>query len=233
MPVQFLKQTEQLNGYYLIEFELDGDTNLRDDLPINLTVNLVLELDPPENPDTPLEYQLALFSQTTYAKKNHLTFLSQTGFPTADSLSGQNIIHLANKKLQNYQASPSILEYSNQTLNTFKASLPAEKTLCFLVTESALAQAFYLGKQLQNEFSMVMILESQAGFPFAVKPARFMFEDLPDEAVSMIGACPLLEDWGIPNRLCSHQGLPGCFDGDLKTFKSLWQPPEDWHLITL
>lgn len=233
MPVKFIKQTEQLNGFYLIEFEADGDI----DLPINLTVNLDLDLTIPEHPDTPAAYQLALFSQTNQSNTTHLTFLSHTGFPATESLAGQNIIQLTIEKLQNYQASPSNPvsnpNPSNYSLKGFKAGLPAEKTLCFLVAESALAQAFYLGKSLQNEFSMVMILESQAGFPFAVKPAQFMFEDLPDEAVSMIGACPLLEDWGIPNRLCSPVGTPGCFDGDLKTFKSLWQPPADWHLITL
>jgi dihydroorotate dehydrogenase electron transfer subunit len=47
---------------------------------------------------------------------------------------------------------------------------------------------------------------------FRPRPSRFMPTGLPH---GVIGAIPLLEDWGIPSRLASPSGLPGCYDGTL------------------
>ena len=29
----------------------------------------------------------------------------------------------------------------------------------------------------------------------------------------VIAASPLLDDWGVPSRLASHQAVPGCYEG--------------------
>ena len=46
-----------------------------------------------------------------------------------------------------------------------------------------------------------------------------------------MGAATLLEDWGIPNRLCARNGQPGCYEGDLKALMADWQPPSHWQLF--
>lgn len=63
------------------------------------------------------------------------------------------------------------------------------------------------------------LLHSSNGFPFVVKPARFLFPELPAEA---IGASSLLEDWKINNRLASELDLPGCFEGSLAELLEHW-----------
>lgn len=62
----------------------------------------------------------------------------------------------------------------------------------------------------QNKLSPFVIMGSEVPFPFQSKPSTFMLPGMPD---GVIACMPLLEDWGIPSRLCSTQGYPGCHDG--------------------
>jgi len=59
-------------------------------------------------------------------------------------------------------------------------------------------------------FSPFAILGSEVPFPFRARPSQHLVPGLPPEAIACM---PLLDDWGIPNRLASLQGYPGCFDG--------------------
>ncbi len=197
ISAQFIRQTEQPNQYWLIEFKLEQAT----ELPVNFFI--VAE-----------GVQLSLFSQNT--SNNQIQFLAKQSLSQTQSI--------------------NIDFYNNLAwyfLDDFEKKLDLNKTNCLLVSEKNLAQSFYISKQFRKTYSMVLILEAQTQFPFQIKPARFMFENLPIEAASMIGACPLLEDWKIPNRLCNLSGLPGCFDGDLKDFENFWQPPPNWLVIHL
>ncbi|NNG12360.1 MAG: dihydroorotate dehydrogenase electron transfer subunit, partial [Halobacteria archaeon] len=38
----------------------------------------------------------------------------------------------------------------------------------------------------------------------------------------VIAAMPLLEDWGVPSRLTSLQGFPGCFEGYITDLARSW-----------
>jgi dihydroorotate dehydrogenase electron transfer subunit len=38
----------------------------------------------------------------------------------------------------------------------------------------------------------------------------------------VIAAMPLLDDWGVPNRLASLQGYPGCFQGYVTDLARHW-----------
>lgn len=55
-----------------------------------------------------------------------------------------------------------------------------------------------------------VIMGSEVPFPFTAKPSRIMVPGMPD---GVIAAMPLMEEWGIPSRLASLQGYPGCFEG--------------------
>jgi dihydroorotate dehydrogenase electron transfer subunit len=64
-----------------------------------------------------------------------------------------------------------------------------------------------------------VIMGSEVPFPFAPRPSQFMVAGLPPAATACM---PLLEDWGIPSRLASQQGYPGCFDGYVTDLARAW-----------
>ena len=73
-----------------------------------------------------------------------------------------------------------------------------------------------LSKTGQSPF---VVLGSEVPFPFTPKPSQFMPRGLPD---GVIGAMPLLEDWGIPSRLASLQGYAGCHQGYVTDLARHW-----------
>lgn len=64
-----------------------------------------------------------------------------------------------------------------------------------------------------------VILGSEVPFPFTPRPSQFVLKGLPE---GVIGAMPLLEDWGIPSRLASLQGYPGCHQGYVTDLGRRW-----------
>ncbi len=64
-----------------------------------------------------------------------------------------------------------------------------------------------------------VIMGSEVPFPFTPRPSQFMVAGLPPAATACM---PLLEDWGIPSRLASKQGYPGCFDGFVTELARTW-----------
>ncbi|VAX06499.1 Dihydroorotate dehydrogenase (NAD(+)), electron transfer subunit [hydrothermal vent metagenome] len=64
-----------------------------------------------------------------------------------------------------------------------------------------------------------VILGSEVPFPFRPEPSKILIPGLPGE---VIGAQPLLDSWGIPSRLTSLQGYPGCFDGYVTDLARHW-----------
>ncbi len=131
--------------------------------------------------------------------------------------------------------SPSLLHCRPPKTTT---AIPATGNLLILGSGLEMATLFYIAKQRQSfnaSGQTLALLHSEQDFPFIVKPSRFILPEMPAEA---IGACPLLEDWKIGNRLASDSGLPGCFEGSLEDLLDQWiryhQPeikPEDWQVI--
>jgi dihydroorotate dehydrogenase electron transfer subunit len=64
-----------------------------------------------------------------------------------------------------------------------------------------------------------VILGSEVPFPFPPRPSQFLVPGIPPRAIA---AAPRLEDRGIPSRLASRQGYPGCFDGFVTDLAELW-----------
>ena len=64
-----------------------------------------------------------------------------------------------------------------------------------------------------------VILGSEIPFPFKLKPSKILVPGLPDEAIA---AMPLLDDWGIPSRLTSLNGYPGCYQGYVTDLARIW-----------
>ncbi len=71
----------------------------------------------------------------------------------------------------------------------------------------------FLAEHLKNSAKAcrpLVLMGSEAPFPFKPRPSRFLVPGLPE---GVIAAMPLLEDWGIPSRLASLVGYPGCYEG--------------------
>ena len=64
-----------------------------------------------------------------------------------------------------------------------------------------------------------VIMGSEVPFPFTARPSQFVLPGVPE---GVIAAMPLLEDWGIPSRLASLQGYPGCFEGYVTDLARAW-----------
>ncbi len=69
------------------------------------------------------------------------------------------------------------------------------------------------------EFNPFVILGSEVPFPFPSRPSQILVPGIPAE---VIGCMPLLDDWGIPSRLASLQGYPGCFEGYVTDLARAW-----------
>lgn len=64
-----------------------------------------------------------------------------------------------------------------------------------------------------------VILGSEIPFPFKPRPSRIMVRGLPPD---VIAAMPLLDEWGIPSRLTSLRGYPGCHEGFVTDLARFW-----------
>jgi dihydroorotate dehydrogenase electron transfer subunit len=73
-------------------------------------------------------------------------------------------------------------------------------------------------RQLEG-YSPLVMLGSEVPFPFTSRPSQIMVPGIPD---GVIGNMPLLEDWGIPGRLASLQGYPGCYEGYITELARHW-----------
>jgi dihydroorotate dehydrogenase electron transfer subunit len=73
-------------------------------------------------------------------------------------------------------------------------------------------------KQLGG-FNPLVLLGSEAPFPFAQRPSQIMIPGIPE---GVIGCMPLLEDWGVPSRLASLRDYPGCFEGYITDLARRW-----------
>ena len=56
----------------------------------------------------------------------------------------------------------------------------------------------------------LVLMGSEIPFPFEARPSTILVPGMPD---GVIAAMPLLEQLGVPSRLASRAGFPGCFDG--------------------
>jgi dihydroorotate dehydrogenase electron transfer subunit len=76
-----------------------------------------------------------------------------------------------------------------------------------------------LRERAAEGFSALAILGSELPFPFRARPSTIMVPGMPD---GVIACMPLLDEWGIPSRLTSKAGFPGCHDGYVTDLARLW-----------
>lgn len=92
--------------------------------------------------------------------------------------------------------------------------------------------ADYMRRQRPAVTPLVM-MGSEVPFPFTPRPSRILAPGVPDDCIA---AMPLLEDWGIPSRLASGAGLPGCYAGFVTDLAREWirsLPPGARHDVEI
>ena len=79
----------------------------------------------------------------------------------------------------------------------------------------------FLAEQLKGQGTChpLVLMGSEVPFPFPVRPSQILVPGVPD---GVVASMPLLEDWGIPSRLASLQGYPGCYEGFITDLAACW-----------
>jgi dihydroorotate dehydrogenase electron transfer subunit len=70
-----------------------------------------------------------------------------------------------------------------------------------------------------TRWSPLVLMGSEIPFPFQARPSTIIVPGVPAD---VIGCMPLLEDWGVPSRLATLAGFPGCFDGYVTDLAAEW-----------
>ena len=65
----------------------------------------------------------------------------------------------------------------------------------------------------------LVLMGSEIPFPFKTRPSTILVPGMP---AGSIAAMPLLDGWGVPSRLASKAGFPGCYDGFVTQLADEW-----------
>jgi dihydroorotate dehydrogenase electron transfer subunit len=76
-----------------------------------------------------------------------------------------------------------------------------------------------LRSRADSSWKPLVIMGSEIPFPFRARPSTIVVPGMPAEAIACM---PLLDDWGVPSRLATLAGYPGCFDGYVTDLAAAW-----------
>ncbi len=97
---------------------------------------------------------------------------------------------------------------------------PQAKTFTLVTAHNnALSAAIFYVKKFRSQFNGLVLIGATQAFPFAPCPSRMLIPDLPAD---VIGALPLLEDWGVPSRLACLIDMPGVFHDNVEALAQAW-----------
>ncbi|MEJ2059356.1 MAG: hypothetical protein P8Y64_02555 [Gammaproteobacteria bacterium] len=89
-----------------------------------------------------------------------------------------------------------------------------------ITRDLGLAPAIFLAQREHTRCRQgLFLIQTADALPFSPQPSRILIPGLPH---GTIAASPLLEDWGIPSRICSRVERPGCFGGAAIDLARLW-----------
>ena len=69
------------------------------------------------------------------------------------------------------------------------------------------------------EWKPLVLMGSEIPFPFHARPSTIIVPGIP---AGVIACMPLLDGWGVPSRLATLAGFPGCFDGYVTDLAAAW-----------
>jgi dihydroorotate dehydrogenase electron transfer subunit len=76
-----------------------------------------------------------------------------------------------------------------------------------------------LRKEPPGRYNPVVFMGSEIPFPFRTRPSTIVVSGMP---TATIACMPLLDEWGIPSRLASRSGYPGCYEGFVTELADEW-----------
>ena len=76
-----------------------------------------------------------------------------------------------------------------------------------------------LRRRTDARWQPLVLMGSEIPFPFRARPSTLLIPAMP---AGVIAGMPLLEDWGVPSRLASLAGFPGCFEGYVTALAEVW-----------
>jgi dihydroorotate dehydrogenase electron transfer subunit len=76
-----------------------------------------------------------------------------------------------------------------------------------------------LRQRTDAQWQPLVLMGSEIPFPFRTRPSTILLPGMPD---GVIACMPLLDEWGIPSRLSSLAGFPGCFEGYVTDLAAAW-----------
>jgi len=104
----------------------------------------------------------------------------------------------------------------------FKPSLQRPKTL-LVGGGVGIPPMVFLAESLKERddaaWQPLVLMGSEIPFPFHTRPSTILLPGMPD---GVIACMPLLDGWGVPSRLASLAGFPGCFDGYVTDLAVAW-----------
>jgi dihydroorotate dehydrogenase electron transfer subunit len=65
----------------------------------------------------------------------------------------------------------------------------------------------------------LVLMGSEVPFPFRARPSTIVVSGMPEGTIACM---PMLDEWGIPSRLASLAGFPGCFEGYVTDLAATW-----------
>ena len=81
----------------------------------------------------------------------------------------------------------------------------------------------FLAEQLHDRaaagFRPLVLMGSEIPFPFRSRPSTLLLPGMPAGAIACL---PRLDEQGVPSRLASGAGLPGCFPGPVTELAAAW-----------
>jgi dihydroorotate dehydrogenase electron transfer subunit len=76
-----------------------------------------------------------------------------------------------------------------------------------------------LRERTDADWQPLVLMGSEIPFPFRTRPSTILVPGMPDGAIACM---PLLDEWGVPSRLASFAGYPGCYEGYVTDLAAAW-----------
>jgi dihydroorotate dehydrogenase electron transfer subunit len=65
----------------------------------------------------------------------------------------------------------------------------------------------------------LVLMGSEIAFPFRLRPSTILLPGVPEATIACM---PMLDEWGVPSRLATLAGFPGCYDGYVTDLARVW-----------
>lgn len=95
----------------------------------------------------------------------------------------------------------------------------ADRFHLLICQDQELNAGLFYCKKYHTHFKGFVLIGAQQYFPFLPRPSQHIVPELPSHVIATL---PLLEDWGIANRLSSQQEQPGVFWGSVQEMAAHW-----------